>query len=452
MPAPFKAYDIRGKLDSEITPDFAKKVGQAFAQSVTPKSVVVGSDVRATSEGLKQAIALGLSEQGVDVLDIGLVGTEEIYFATSHLNLDGGIEVTASHNPIDYNGMKFVRENSKPIGADTGLLEIEDLVRQDAFQSSSTKGLVKSISIRKAYVEHLLTYINPKNISPLKLVVNSGNGTSGPTLDALESALHALSIPIEFIKIHHEPDSSFPNGIPNPMIVENQKSTSDAVIKHKANFGIAWDGDFDRCFFFDEKGEFIEGYYIVGLLAEAFLKKHPGEKIVHDPRVIWNTIDIVKENGGIPILSKCGHAFIKQKMREEDAVYGGEMSAHHYFRDFFYCDSGMIPWLLIAELISVKNQTLSTMVADRIKKFPSSGEINRTIENVDAAMLKVESHYIDSANAITKLDGLSMEFLDWRFNLRKSNTEPLLRLNVESRGNEKLMNDKTQEVLRLLEN
>jgi len=294
MPAPFKAYDIRGKLDSEITTDFAKKVGRAFAQSVQPQTVVVGSDVRETSESLKQAIASGLSEQGVDVLDIGLAGTEEIYFATSHLNLDGGIEVTASHNPIDYNGMKFVRENSKPIGADTGLLEIENLVQKNDFEEADTRGQVKSISIREAYIEHLLTYINPKNFKRLKLVVNSGNGTSGPTLDAIESALHTLSIPIEFIKIHHEPDSTFPNGIPNPMIIENQKSTSEAVIKHQADFGIAWDGDFDRCFFFDEKGQFIEGYYIVGLLAEAFLKKYPGEKIVHDPRVTWNTIDIVK--------------------------------------------------------------------------------------------------------------------------------------------------------------
>lgn len=450
MSAPFKAYDIRGKLNNEITTDFAKKVGQAFALSIQPKTVVVGADVRASSEDLKQSLALGLSEQGVDVLDLGLAGTEEIYFATSHLQTDGGIEVTASHNPIDYNGMKLVRESSKPIGAETGLQDIEKLVRADNFQSSSKAGEIKRISVQKAYIEHLLSYINPENIRPLKIVANSGNGTAAPTVDALEKALHALEIPIELIKIHHEPDSTFPNGIPNPMIIENQKSTSEAVIKHGADLGLAWDGDFDRCFFFDEKGEFIEGYYIVGLLAEAFLKKFPGEKIVHDPRVTWNTIDIVKANGGTPVLSKCGHAYIKQVMREQDAIYGGEMSAHHYFRDFFYCDSGMIPWLLIAELISVKQQTLSSMVTDRIAKFPSSGEINRQVDDADKVLATVEKLFATKALHVDKLDGLSMEFKDWRFNLRKSNTEPLVRLNVETRANISLLEEKTNQLLVLI--
>lgn len=451
MPAPFKAYDIRGKLRTELTNEFAKKVGQAFAQSIQAKKVVLGADIRESSESLKKSLAQGLTNQGVDVFDLGLVGTEEIYFATSHLNLDGGIEVTASHNPIDYNGMKFVRENSKPIGADTGLNEIESLVLLNDFAFSEIKGSIEKISIRDEYVKHLISYIKPENITPLKIVANSGNGTAGPTVDAIEDIFNKLSIPIELIKIHHMPDGSFPNGIPNPMIVDNQKSTSEAVLEHQADFGIAWDGDFDRCFFFDEKGQFIEGYYIVGLLAEAFLKKHPGEKVVHDPRVTWNTIDIVKENGGIPVLSKCGHAYIKQVMREHDAIYGGEMSAHHYFRDFFYCDSGMIPWLLIAELVSVKKQNLSEMVADRISKFPSSGEINRNINNADLVLEKIESHYSESALSIDKLDGLSMEFSKWRFNLRKSNTEPLVRLNVETRADLKLLELKTQELLSYIE-
>ena len=450
MPAPFKAYDIRGKLDSEINTTFAKKVGQAFATSISPKQVVVGADIRLTSENLKNSVVEGLSQQGVDVVDIGLAGTEEIYFATSHLNLDGGIEVTASHNPMDYNGMKLVREDSKPIGADTGLIEIEELVCANQFEASIEKGSVTKVSIRDEYIEHLLTYINLKNIKPLKIVANSGNGTAGPTIDALEAAFEKLNVPIELIKIHHEPDGLFPNGIPNPMIVENQKSTSDAVIKHQADFGLAWDGDFDRCFFFDEKGQFVEGYYIVGLLAEAFLQKHPGQKIVHDPRLTWNTIDIVKTNGGIPVLSKCGHAYIKQVMREEDAVYGGEMSAHHYFRDFFYCDSGMIPWLLIAELLCLKGRPLSSLVESRIAKFPSSGEINRTIANADDALTRVEEFYKERAANIDKLDGISMEFKNWRFNLRKSNTEPLVRLNVESRGDFELMRKKTQQILELL--
>lgn len=450
MSAPFKAYDIRGKLDSEINEKFAKKVGQAFATSIKPSKVVVGADVRLTSDKLKNSLASGLVQQGVDVLDIGLAGTEEIYFATSHLNLDGGIEVTASHNPMDYNGMKLVRENSKPIGAQTGLKEIENLVRANQFAKSQDVGALTKTSLRDEYIKHLLTYINFENIKPLKIVVNSGNGTAGPTVDALESAFKKAKVPVELVKIHHEPDGTFPNGIPNPMIVANQKSTSDAVIAHKADFGLAWDGDFDRCFFFDEKGQFIEGYYIVGLLAEAFLQKHPGQKIVHDPRLTWNTIDIINQNGGIPVLSKCGHAYIKQVMREQDAIYGGEMSAHHYFREFFYCDSGMIPWLLIAELLCSKNKPLSSLVEARINKFPSSGEINTTVDKADEAIKRVEDFYRQDASMIDKIDGISMEFSNWRFNLRKSNTEPLVRLNVESRGDRALMKAKTQEILKFL--
>jgi len=450
MAAPFKAYDIRGKLGTELNQSFAEKVGLAFAESLQPKKIVLGADIRLTSDELKQGLAKGLSDAGVDVLDLGMTGTEEIYFATAHLETDGGIEVTASHNPIDYNGMKLVRENSKPIGADTGLKDIEKLVRANEFSPSAKKGVISKVSVRSEYIEHLLTYIKPENIKPLKIVANSGNGSSGPTVDALEQALQALNVPIEFLKIHHDPDGTFPNGIPNPMIIENQTSTREAVLEHNADFGLAWDGDFDRCFFFDEKGQFIEGYYIVGLLAEAFLKKHPGQKIVHDTRLTWNTIDIVKSNDGIPVVSKCGHSFIKQIMREQDAIYGGEMSAHHYFRDFCYCDSGMIPWLLMAELVSIKNKPLSELVADRIAKFPSSGEINRTINDADIALENVEKFYRDTALRSDKLDGISMEFTDWRFNLRKSNTEPLVRLNVESRGNQKLMQQKTQELLKLL--
>ena len=450
MTSPFKAYDIRGKLETELNHDFAVKVGQAFCEAIGPKQVVLGADVRLTSNDLKNGLAKGISDSGVDVIDLGMTGTEEIYFATSFLKADGGIEVTASHNPIDYNGMKLVRENSKPIGADTGLKDVEKLVVDNNFSVAKNKGSITKRSTRKEYIQHLLGYIEPENIKPLRIVANSGNGSSGPTVDAIEQALQALNVPIEFIKIHHEPDGTFPNGIPNPMIIENQASTRDAVLEHKADFGLAWDGDFDRCFFFDENGLFIEGYYIVGLLAEAFLKKHPGQKIVHDTRMTWNTIDIVTSNGGIPVLSKCGHSYIKQVMREQDAIYGGEMSAHHYFRDFFYCDSGMIPWLLIAELISVKGQSLSEMLKERIAKFPSSGEINRTISNPDEALLKIEEFYRSDAININKLDGISMEFENWRFNIRKSNTEPLVRLNVESRGDQALMEKKTKEILQLL--
>jgi phosphomannomutase len=375
----FKAYDIRGELEVELDEDVAYRVGRAFARTLNLKSAVVGGDARATSEDLKMALAKGLQEEGCDVQDIGMVGTEEIYFATSHLKVDGGVEVTASHNPINYNGMKLVREDSKPVSGDTGLHDIQAMAEQQpwlAENKSGSTGTYTKVSILDAYVQHLLEYINVENIKPLKLVVNSGNGSAGHVVDALEEQFKALSVPIELIKVHHQPDATFPNGIPNPLLPENRAATGEKVKETNADMGIAWDGDFDRCFLFDENGEFIEGYYIVGLLAEAFLKKQPKAKIIYDPRLTWNTQEIVEEAGGEPVMSKTGHAFIKERMRKEDAIYGGEMSAHHYFKDFFYCDSGMIPWLLVAELLCVEGNSLSSMVEERIAKFPSSGEIN----------------------------------------------------------------------------
>lgn len=467
----FKAYDIRGKLGEELNTDIAYRIGRAFAQHTKAKKVVVGGDVRLTSEELKLALANGLMDGGTDVIDLGLSGTEHIYFATSHLNCDGGIVVTASHNPIDYNGMKLVRENSKPISGDTGLFDIKALAEQNNFSDVERKGQLSSYDITQPYTEHLLTYIDTGNLSPLdtssvsssdslpskalKLVVNAGNGTAGPALDAIEAAFKQLQVPVEFIKVHHQPDGNFPNGIPNPLLIENRAATRDAVIKHKADMGIAWDGDFDRCFLFDEQGEFIEGYYIVGLLAENFLAKSADansspQKIIHDPRLTWNTIDIVEQSGGQAIQSKTGHAFIKERMRSEDAIYGGEMSAHHYFRDFFYCDSGMIPWLLIAELVCLRKQALSSLVKARIEAYPSSGEINHKLADPKKAIARVFENYQADAQVIDKTDGISMEFGSWRFNLRSSNTEPVVRLNVESKGDEQLMQNKTQEVLALL--
>ena len=455
----FKAYDIRGKLGEELNTDIAYRIGRAFAQHTQAKKVVVGGDVRLTSEELKLALANGLMDGGTNVIDLGLCGTEHIYFATSHLNCDGGIVVTASHNPIDYNGMKLVRENSKPISGDTGLFDIKTLAEQNSFSDVECKGQINSYDITQAYTDHLLTYVDTSNFAlldrPLKLVVNAGNGTAGPALDAIESAFKQLQVPVEFIKVYHQPDGNFPNGIPNPLLIENRSATKDAVIKHNADMGIAWDGDFDRCFLFDEQGEFIEGYYIVGLLAENFLAKTmqantSPQKIIHDPRLTWNTIDIVKQSGGQAIQSKTGHAFIKERMRSEDAIYGGEMSAHHYFRDFFYCDSGMIPWLLIAELTCLHKQPLSSLVKARIEAYPSSGEINNKLANPKEAIARVLQCYQADAQIIDKTDGISMEFGDWRFNLRSSNTEPVVRLNVESKGDKALMEDKTQEVLALL--
>ena len=450
----FKAYDIRGKLGEQLNTDVAYRVGRAFAQHTQAKTVVVGGDIRLTSAELKQALAEGLMAGGTNVIDLGLAGTEHIYFATSHLKCDGGIVVTASHNPIDYNGMKLVRENSKPISGDTGLFDIQALAEKNDFADVETPGTLTTVDITQPYTEHLLTYIDNKNITPLKLVVNAGNGTAGPALDAIESAFNALNVPVEFIKVHHQPDGSFPNGIPNPLLIENRAATRDAVIKHGADMGIAWDGDFDRCFLFDESGEFIEGYYIVGLLAENFLNKIEGRKadakIIHDPRLTWNTIDIAEKAGGQAIQSKTGHAFIKERMRSEDAIYGGEMSAHHYFRDFFYCDSGMIPWLLIAELVCLRKQPLSSLVKERIAAYPSSGEINNTIADPKAAIARVFSFYQEQAQVIDKIDGISMEFGNWRFNLRSSNTEPVVRLNVESKADVALMQEKTEQVLALL--
>ncbi len=434
----FKAYDIRGKLGEELNEDIAYRIGRAYGEFLKPKTIVVGGDVRLTSESLKLALANGLMDAGTDILDIGLSGTEEIYFATFHLGVDGGIEVTASHNPMDYNGMKLVRENAKPISGDTGLRDVQRLAEENNFApvDAQLRGSYKKISILDAYVDHLMGYIDFANFTrPMKLVVNSGNGAAGHVIDAIEKRFVAASVPVSFIKVHHQPDGTFPNGIPNPLLPECRKDTADAVKEHGADLGIAFDGDFDRCFLFDGEGQFIEGYYIVGLLAEAFLQKEPGAKIIHDPRLTWNTIDIVTKAGGIPVMSKTGHAFIKERMRKEDAIYGGEMGAHHYFRDFAYCDSGMIPWLLVAELIAKSNLSLETLVSERMNAYPCSGEINYKVNNASVMIEAIEQQYALMAEQIDKVDGLSMEFSDWRFNIRTSNTEPLLRLNVETKSN-----------------
>lgn len=449
----FKAYDIRGKLGDELNEDIAYRIGRAYGEYLKPKDIVLGGDVRLTSESLKLALANGLQDAGVDVIDIGLTGTEEIYFATSYLGVDGGIEITASHNPMDFNGMKLVRESSKPISGDTGLHHIQKLAEENAFTtvSADNRGRYKTMSILVPYIDKILSYVELTNFSkPLKLVLNSGNGAAGHVIDAIEERFRENNLPIEIVKIHNNPDGNFPNGIPNPLLPECRQDTIDAVVAHKADMGIAFDGDFDRCFLFDEKGNFIEGYYIVGLLAQAFLEKAPGSKIIHDPRLSWNTIDLVTESGGIPVMSKTGHAFIKERMRLEDAIYGGEMSAHHYFRDFSYCDSGMIPWLLVAELICNKNQTLSNLVSDRMKAYPASGEINSSLADPKTAIERVLEKYKANAVSIDYTDGISVEYSNWRFNLRSSNTEPVVRLNVESRGNQDLMVEKTNEILALL--
>ncbi|TVZ38278.1 phosphomannomutase/phosphomannomutase/phosphoglucomutase [Alteromonadaceae bacterium 2753L.S.0a.02] len=441
----FKAYDIRGRVPEQLNEDVAYRVGRAYVDYLNASKIVVGHDVRLTSEALTEALVNGITDAGADVIHIGQIGTEEVYFGTFHLGVDGGICVTASHNPMDYNGMKLVREGSKPISGDSGLDAIRAIAESGNFREPVRRGEVEHRNIRPDYIEHLLKYVDINNFKPLKIVCNAGNGGAGAVVDALEPHL-----PLEFVKIFHNPDGSFPNGIPNPLLPERRAAAITAVKESGADLGVAWDGDFDRCFFFDETGEFIEGYYVVGLLAEAFIKKFPGSKIVHDPRLSWNTVDIVEAGGGVPVMSKTGHAFIKERMREEDAVYGGEMSAHHYFRDFAYCDNGNIPWLLVAELMSITGKKLSELVADRVAKYPCSGEINNTVNDPVKIIESIEAHYAADAILMDKTDGLSVNFESWRFNIRMSSTEPLLRLNIESRGDKALMEQKTSELLVLV--
>jgi phosphomannomutase len=441
----FKAYDIRGRIPDELDRDLVVTIARAFASWLKPKTVAVGYDIRLSSPDFAAAVRSGLTDMGVDVVDIGRCGTEQVYFATSHLNLDGGVMVTASHNPADYNGLKLVREQSKPISADTGLVEIEQITRAGGIALSSKKGTVKQVDLQDAYVKHLLSYVDVPSLRPLKIVSNAGNGGAGVVVEAL-----APHLPFEFVKVHHEPDGHFPNGIPNPLLIEKREDTARAVTGSKADLGIAWDGDFDRCFLFDEKGGFIEGYYIVGLLASQVLKKKKGAKIVHDPRLTWNTIEVVRELGGIPVQSKSGHAFMKEVMRREDAAYGGEMSAHHFFKEFAYCDSGMIPWLLVTEIVSHTGKPLSELVAAAMRRFPASGEINRKVADAKAVIAKIRERYAPSALLVDETDGVGMDFPQWRFNLRMSNTEPLIRLNVESRGDAALMKAKTDELLSVI--
>ena len=448
----FKAYDIRGRLPDELNPEIAWRTGKAYAEYFKPKTVITGGDVRLSTPELKQALNDGLRSSGVHVKDIGLCGTEEVYFSTFHLQADGGIMVTASHNPANFNGMKLVKKGAAPVSVTSGLQEIRTIAESVVWQPDATlHGSYKKIMVLNEYIAHLCGYININALKPLKLVVNAGNGAAGHVIDKFEELFSYLSVPVQFIKIQHEPDGRFPNGVPNPLLTENRQVTADAVKQHNADMGIAWDGDFDRCFLFDEQGRFIEGYYIVGLLANAFLEKKPGAKIIYDPRLTWNTIDIVNRAGGQAVMSKAGHAFIKERMRQEDAVYGGEMSAHHYFRDFAYCDSGMIPWLLVAEMISESGKPLSALVEDRVNIYPSSGEINMRLKQPQKVIDTVLSAYRKTAKNIDHTDGISLEFDRWRFNLRQSNTESLVRLNVESHKDKQYLNEKTEALLTLME-
>ena len=445
-PACFKAYDIRGRIPDELDADLARRIGRAYADWLRPANVVVGHDVRLTSPELTEALADGLMAGGANVHHLGQCGTEEVYFATFHYAMDGGIMVTASHNPPDYNGMKLVREQARPISGDSGLHELGQRAVAGEFAAGAGRGRLQSLDHRADYLAHLLGSVDCSVLQPLTIVSDPGNGGAGVVVDGL-----APQLPFEFVRLHHEPDGHFPNGVPNPILPENRAVTAEAVVRHGADMGLAWDGDFDRCFFFDANGRFLEGYYLVGLLAEVLLERSPGAPIVHDPRLTWTTLDVCAQFGGVAVQSKTGHAFIKERMRREDAVYGGEMSAHHYFRDFAYCDSGMLPWLLVAERMARSGKTLAQLVDERVERYPASGEINRRLADAAAALRAVEERYAPGALKVEHVDGLSVEFADWRFNLRSSNTEPVVRLNVESRGDPELMRQRTDELLAFLD-
>jgi phosphomannomutase len=379
------------------------------------------------------------------VVQLGLIGTEMVYFATAFYGYGGGIMITASHNPPQYNGMKMVRNESRPISSDTGLLAIEErtsALLQSPEPPTGTGNIIER-NCYEDFVKHLLRIVRPDELKPLRILADPGNGAAGLAMDEL-----CESLPLNIERIRWEADGNFPNGVPNPILEESRAITEERLREGGYDFGVAWDGDYDRCFFFDEKGNFIEGYYIVGLLAQAILALDPNHTIIYDPRLMWNTLDIVKHHGGRAVVCKSGHAFIKEKMRAEDATYGGEMSAHHYFKDHWYCDSGMIPFLLIARLVSKTGRSLGDLVSEMVANYPCSGEVNSTVADVPTTLSRVEAAY--PGGVIDRIDGLSMTFENWRFNLRGSNTEPVIRLNVETRGDHELMKQKTEELLALI--
>lgn len=443
----FKAYDIRGRVPSELDEELARNIGRAYAEQFHPRKVVIGRDMRLSSSAIAGALCEGFLQAGVDVIDLGLGGTELVYFATfflEHEGVDGGIAVTASHNPADYNGMKLVTKGSVPISGDSGLKDIEAKAAR-GYARAASLGKLTSFDVWPAYIEHLLGYVDVQMLRPFRLAANAGNGCAGLVLDRIESHL-----PFSWLKLHNTPDGTFPNGVPNPILEENRAPTADAVRSFAADLGLAWDGDHDRCFFFDEDGSFIEGYYMVGLFAQELLRQHGPSAVIHDPRLVWNTIDLVEKAGGRPVMSKTGHAFIKERMRKENALYGGEMSAHHYFKSFASCDSGMIPWLLLASTMSRTGMGLKQLVQQMQARFPASGEINLKLADAQRALAALDAHFGPVAIARDTTDGVSLTFPQWRVNVRSSNTEPVVRVNVESRGDAALMQRKTDEVLAVL--
>jgi phosphomannomutase len=441
--AAFKAYDVRGIVPTELNPEFAYKVARAYADEIKPSRVCIGYDIRLSGPELYAAMAKGFNDAGVDVTHLGMVGTEMVYFATAHYGFDGGIMITASHNPPEYNGFKMVRAESRPISSDTGLNQIEKRAFDGIWERSGS-GTISELDCYQEFVQHLLNIVPGSVLKPLRVLADAGNGAAGVAMDQLIPHL-----PLDVTRRHFEPDGNFPNGVPNPILAESRAGTEAEMRANSYDFGVAWDGDYDRCFFFDEHGTFIEGYYIVGLLAQSILADGDREGIVYDPRLYWNTLDIISGLDGRAVMCKSGHAFIKEKMRAEDCTYGGEMSAHHYFKAHWYCDSGMIPFLLVAKLVSQTGKSLGELVGQMIANYPCSGEVNSHVSDVPGTIAKIEEIY-GPQGTIEKVDGLSIDLGDWRFNLRGSNTEPVIRLNVEARGDAELMRAKTDELVVLI--
>lgn len=446
-PSCFKAYDIRGSVPGELDENFAFRFGAACASAFRVQTAVVGYDARLSSAPLADALLNGLGAAGISAVTLGLCGTEEIYHAAASGNFDLGIMITGSHNPADQNGFKLVKRGAIPVSESSGLADLERAMLAHQNISRSKVCQAQTLRMRDDYLRWLLDYASlNRDGKPLRVVANAGNGCAGPVLTELRRHL-----PFDFIPMQFEPDGTFPNGVPNPLLPEKRALTAQAVREAKADLGVAFDGDFDRCFFYDEAGQFIEGYYLVGLLSSALLAGKPGEKIVHDPRLYWNTREMAHNAGGVPIMGRTGHAFMKEKMRSENALYGGEMSAHHYFRDFAYCDSGMLAMLLILKLLQESGQTLGEMVAQRVAKFPCSGERNFRVDNAEQKIAEIWNEFAPQSTYADRIDGINLEFRDWRFNLRSSNTEALLRLNVETRGNHAMMEDLTQKLASSLE-
>ena len=439
---PFKAYDVRGRVPGEFNADLACRIGAALVRFTGAAEVVLGRDARLSSLDIADAVAEGVTRAGADVADLGLCGTEQVYLATGHFGCGAGVMVTASHNPADYNGLKLVREDARPISADTGLAEIARLAESPPPRGA--RGRRRRAKVLGAWRRRVVGFVEDVPINPLKVVVNSGNGAAGPSVNKLSKY-----IPLEIVHLLAEPDGNFPNGVPNPLLESTRKTTSDAVLASKADFGVAFDGDFDRCAFFDERGEFVDPYYTVGMFASALLPVRPADdrRVVHDPTLVWDTEEQVRSAGGLPIRNRAGHSFIKQRMRDEDAVYGGESSAHHYFREFLYCDSGMIPWVLMAGILSAQGGGLAERTAERRRRYPTSGEINLPVREDPAPLMqRLSETYSAQGALVDHIDGLSVDFPDWRFNLRPSNTEQLLRLNLETRADPQLLAEKTTEL------